>query len=172
VAAEPRDAADPVTLVGLVLETATGMRRLLGPRLEKDCGLPGPAFEILLRLLRSPGRRLRMSELAAQTSLSPSGLTRAVDRLDREGLVVRLECPNDRRGTFAALTEAGVLRAREALELHVAELEELLGDLFDADEARSLARALHKLRDRVRPELASPPRHAAEQVTDARRPSP
>lgn len=168
--AEPRSGADPVTLVGLVLESAAGLRRLLEPRLERDCGLPGPAFEILLRLLRSPGQRLRMSDLAAQTSLSPSGLTRAVDRLDAEGLVARLECPSDRRGTFAALTEAGARRARDALALHVHELEELLGGLFAPEEEACLEDALHKLRDRVRPELAKRPEEAP--VSEEGRPSP
>ena len=62
---------------------------------------------MLIRLARTPGNRLRMSDLAAQTSLTPSGLTRSVDRLEDTGLVARRVCPEDRRGSFAALTLNG-----------------------------------------------------------------
>ena len=57
-------------------------------------------FEVLIRLARTPGQRLRMSDLAAQTTLSASGLTRAVDRLEAAGLVDREACPTDRRSAL------------------------------------------------------------------------
>src|ERR1035438_2936747 len=69
--------ADRITLVGLVFETASGLHRAVGPPLERQCELAGQDFEILIRLTRTPGGRLRMSDLAAQTDLTPSGLTRA-----------------------------------------------------------------------------------------------
>src|SRR5271166_2746329 len=94
------DPDDPVTLIGLVFESASGIRREVGPSLERDYGLPGQSFEVLIRLARSPGGRLRMTDLAAQTALTPSGLTRAVDRLAEAGLVNREACSNDRRGSF------------------------------------------------------------------------
>ena len=84
---------DRITLVGLVFETASGLHRMVGPPLERQCELAGQEFEILVRLTRTPGRRLRMSDLAAQTDLTPSGLTRAVDRLSSAGLVTREACP-------------------------------------------------------------------------------
>ena len=64
-------------------------------------------FEVLLRLARTPGGRLRMSDLAAQTTLTASGLTRVVDRLEDAGLVKREACPTDRRSTYAVLTAEG-----------------------------------------------------------------
>ena len=57
-----------------------------------------------MRLARSPGDQLRMTDLAAQTSLSTSGVTRVVDRLERDGLVRRRACPTDRRSSYAVVT--------------------------------------------------------------------
>lgn len=64
-----------VTLVGIVLETAAGLRRALAPGIESELSVGGLAFEVLVRLVRSPGARLRMTDLAAQTGLTPGGLT-------------------------------------------------------------------------------------------------
>ena len=101
---------DRITLVGLLTESYTALRTELDRGLERDADLPLGWFELLIRLARSPGQRLRMSDLAAQTSLTPSGLTRAVDRLEAAGLVERLPCPSDRRGAFASLTPVGSAR--------------------------------------------------------------
>jgi DNA-binding MarR family transcriptional regulator len=142
---------DRITLVGLLFETASGLRRVVGPPLERHCELAGQEFEILVRLTRTPGHRLRMSDLAAQTDLTPSGLTRAIDRLSSAGLVTRESCPEDRRGAFAALTSAGEARMSKALDLHRAQLAELLEDVLEPDEELAVTAALRKLRDRVNP---------------------
>jgi len=145
---------DRITLVGLVFEAATGLHRAVGPPLERHCELAGQDFEILIRLARTPSARLRMSDLAAQTALTPSGLTRAVDRLSEAGLVTRQACPEDRRGAFAALTSTGEERMRQALEIHRAQLSELLEGALEPDEELALVAALRKLRDRVNPEAS------------------
>jgi len=142
---------DRITLVGLLLEAAYGLHRAVGPALERQCGLPGQDFEILIRLARSPGKKLRMSDLAAQTVLTPSGLTRAVNRLAESGLVTRQACPDDRRGSFAALTDEGQERTRLAMEVHTSQLSELLDGVLCPDEELALVGALRKLRDRVNP---------------------
>ena len=74
------------------------------PAVERDYGLPAQSLDVLVHLARSDDGRLRMSELAIQTRLTPSGLTRAVARLCEAGLVRRQVCPEDRRGAFASLT--------------------------------------------------------------------
>lgn len=145
---------DRITLVGLVFEAANGLHRAVAPPLERRCELAGQDFEILIRLARSPGGRLRMSDLASQTALTPSGLTRAIDRLSHAGLVDRQACPEDRRGAFAALTDAGKARMAEALEIHRAQLAELLDGALEPDEERALVSGLRKLRDRVNPGAA------------------
>jgi DNA-binding MarR family transcriptional regulator len=148
---------DRITLVGLLTESYTALRTELGRGLEHDADLPLLWFELLLRLARSPGHRLRMSDLAAQTSLTPSGLTRAIDRLEATGLVERLPCPSDRRGAFASLTPAGQERIGAAIGPHIRHVERYFTSALAADEQRQLARLLRKVRDHVNPGAAAVP---------------
>jgi MarR family 2-MHQ and catechol resistance regulon transcriptional repressor len=136
-----------LTTVGLLFESAAGLRQVLERRLESNAGLSNQSFDVLIRLARTPGNRLRMSELAAQTTLSPSGLTRSVDRLEDTGLVVREICPEDRRGAFAALTVEGKAVMDEAIPRHVAHIDELLHGVLTLEEERMLEALLRKLRD-------------------------
>lgn len=142
---------DRLTLVGLLIESTTALRAQLDRRLEQDTGLPLQWFELLLRLARSPGRHLRMSDLAAQASLTPSGLTRAVDRLAEAGLVERAPCPSDKRGAYAVLTPRGLARLEEALGPHLGHVDEHLTAVLTPREARQLAALLRKVRDHVHP---------------------
>ncbi len=96
-----------------------------------------------------------MTDLASQTTLTPSGLTRAVDRLAQLGLVVREACPADRRGAYAALTPEGERVMNEALPRHASALEVLLGGVLEPAEERELASLLRKLRDHVSPGAAA-----------------
>ena len=90
-----------------------------------------------------------MSELAAQTSLTPSGLTRSVDRLQEQGLVARRTCPEDRRGAFAVLTPQGQEIMDRAIPDHVAHIDEVLSELYTAEEEAMLAALLRRLRDHL-----------------------
>ena len=101
------DLEDPLlTSMGLFVEAHAGLSAA-GERLLATHGLSNQWFDVLVRLLRTPGHRLRMSDLAAQTTLSASGLTRVVDRLVAEGLARREACPSDRRGSFATARTSG-----------------------------------------------------------------
>ncbi|HWE69815.1 MAG TPA: MarR family winged helix-turn-helix transcriptional regulator [Acidimicrobiales bacterium] len=141
---------DRVTTVGLLFESSAGLQRVLEPRLLTDSGLSNHSFDVLIRLVRTPGFRLRMSELASQTTLTPSGLTRSVDRLEASGLVAREACPEDRRGAFAVLTLKGQAVMEEAMPLHVAQIGELLDGALTPQEEETLASLLRKLRDHIR----------------------
>jgi MarR family 2-MHQ and catechol resistance regulon transcriptional repressor len=146
-----------LTLAGLFAESYSGLHSELERRLLEETGLTLQWFVLLLRLARSPDHRLRMSDLADQTSLTPSGLTRAVDRLAAAGLVERMACPSDRRGSFAALTAEGLKRVATAVEPHLRHLDETyLAPLTEAEQ-RQLAGILRKLRDHVNPGAARPP---------------
>ncbi len=91
---------DPrLTVMGLLIEVCQGLMARLDP-VHAAHGLSGSDFDALIRLARSPGHRLRMTDLAAQTSMSTSGITRIVDRLENAGLVGRTRC---RRIVAAAL---------------------------------------------------------------------
>jgi MarR family 2-MHQ and catechol resistance regulon transcriptional repressor len=140
---------DRMTTAGLLFEAAGGLRRLVEHRLAVGSGASSQSIDVLVRLSRTPGARLRMSELAAQISLTRSGLTRAVDRLERRGLVERASCPEDGRGAFAVLTPAGAGVMAELLPVHVAQLDEVFGGLFTTEEEQTLASLLRRLRDHV-----------------------
>jgi DNA-binding MarR family transcriptional regulator len=144
-----------LTTVGLFLEAYDGVAVALERGLEDDCGLSRQWFEIMLRLARSPGRRLRMCDLAAQTGLSPSGLTRAVDRLVAEGLLVRSSCPSDRRVAYAELTAAGVDRIERAVDVHLDHIDRYFVAHLNRRDLDELERITRKLRDRLRPEAAA-----------------
>jgi DNA-binding MarR family transcriptional regulator len=139
-----------LTTMGLLVEANAGVAVTLERQLD-ELGLSVQWFGVLMRLLRTPGHRLRMSDLAAQTTLSASGLTRAVDRLEAAGLMRREVCPTDKRGANAVLTSEGEARIMEALPLHVAELERVLDGVYDAEELATLTALLRKLRDSVNP---------------------
>jgi DNA-binding MarR family transcriptional regulator len=143
-----------LTTIGLLMEANAGLTAVLERRLEAETSLSVQWFEVLIRLARTPGHRLRMSDLAAQTTLSASGLTRAVDRLEDAGLVQRAACPSDRRGSFAVLTDAGEKRIMAAVPVHVQHLTELLGESFTPEQLEQLTALARRLRDAVNPEAA------------------
>jgi DNA-binding MarR family transcriptional regulator len=138
-----------LTTVGLIMESASGFRRDFQRRMATESGLSAQSFDVLIRLARTPGFELRMSDLAAQTSLTPSGLTRAIDRLSDQGLVVRRVCPEDRRGAFAVLTSEGQEVMARMVPLHIAHLNEVLDSLFTAEEEQHLSDLMRRLRDHL-----------------------
>lgn len=140
-----------LTLLGLLLESSSALRTQLDQRLARDVRLPIGSFELLVRLARSPGRHLRMSDLAAQAGLTPSGLTRAIDRLHRDGLVVRVPCPSDGRGAFAELTPAGLDRVLAGLGPHLEHVDECFTGALSPEEQRQLLGLLRKVRDHINP---------------------
>lgn len=155
----PKAAVRPIdhphlTTMGFFFEAHAGISAVAN-RLEADHGLSGQPFEVLIRLARTPGQRLRMSDLAVQTTLSASGLTRVVDRLVACGLVERASCPSDRRGTYAVLTPAGEARLLAAIPDHLAQLTEILEAAFTAEEIESFTALMRRLRDVVHPGAAS-----------------
>ena len=167
----PSGGDDQITLVGLLLETAAGLRRTLSPGLDGELGVGGQSFDILVRLARTPGERLRMCDVAAQTGLSPGGLTRSMDRLVAAGLVVREACPDDRRASYAHLTERGAAKVADALERHRRDVAALLDGTLSTGDIRALANLLRPLRDRVHPDaaLVSDPPPAVEMLATAPR---
>ena len=101
--------------------------------------LPLRSYEVLLLLEDAPQRRLRMSDLSRSALLSPSGVTRLVDRLERDGLVERERCPEDGRGYNAVLTAAGADRVARARTTHLAGVRRLFLDKLDDGDLPRLA---------------------------------
>lgn len=142
---------DPrLTVAGLLAETWVGFAARVTAQLG-DHGLDGAEFEVLLRLARSPGGLLRMSDLAAQTSLTSSGITRLVDRLVAAASVQRQACTTDRRTTYAVVTDKGRARLEAALPGHLELIERWLVGPIPSEELAAFIATLRTLRDGVRP---------------------
>lgn len=109
--------------------------------------IPSGWYDVLLTLEKAPGGRLRMSELADAVILSRSGLTRLVDRLEREGLLGREGCPGDKRGSYAVITEAGLAARLAAWPVLQRAMSELFAAHISDEEARVLERALKRVAD-------------------------
>ncbi|MBV9098300.1 MAG: MarR family transcriptional regulator [Frankiaceae bacterium] len=116
--------------------------RMLEAELETEQGLSLPAYEVLAHLSEAPDRRRRMTELASFAILTPSGLTRLVDKLVRDGLVERQRCGTDARVVYAALTEAGFTRLVAAYPTHLRGVREHLVDRLSSDQLDAIAQAL------------------------------
>jgi DNA-binding MarR family transcriptional regulator len=127
------------------LRAHAGITRQLEHELADQHMLPLPSYDVLLQLAESPQRRLRMTDLAERVLLSRSGLTRLVDRLSAEGLVAREACPDDARGTFTVITEAGLAKLREAAPTHLHGIEEHVTSRLSPVELDALGRLLRKL---------------------------
>ena len=121
------------------LQTHAALARELDAHLRAAHGLPLTDFQILLWLADRPCEGMRMAALADTVLLSPSGLSRAVERLESRGLVQRVPCTEDRRGSNAALTETGIDLVRTAGETHAAGIRRCFLDRLTPAETESLA---------------------------------
>lgn len=129
---------------GLVRAHACLVKRI-DAQLEAEHGLPLSSHEVLTRLAAAPDGKLRMHDVAASVMLSRSGLTRLVDRLERDGLVARCSCENDARGAYAVITDAGREKVAEAHAAHLAAVRALFVSRFSSDEIAQLGELLSRL---------------------------
>ena len=125
-----------------------GAHARVSHRLEAELmtrsGLSLADYDVLSQLDQSDGR-LRMGELADRVLLSRGGLTRLVDRLGADGLVDRQKCPNDARGAFAVLTDAGRRRLQAARPFHLGAVEDHFLGVFSEAELDQLAELLGRI---------------------------
>ena len=128
-----------------MLRVHSDMTRVLDAELTHRHGLPLTSYEVLLFLADSPDGRMRMSELADSVLLSRSGVTRLVDRLERDGLLKREQCEEDARGYFAAITDRGRALFTEARRTHLAGVRERFLSRFSRDDLRTLGELWEKV---------------------------
>lgn len=107
-------------------------------QLQRDSGLPHGYYEILVRLSEAPGQAARMSQLAEASTSSKSRLSHAVARLEDRGWVRRTNCPTDRRGQIAELTDEGFAALAAAAPGHVEQVRRSLIDLLSAEQIEQL----------------------------------
>jgi DNA-binding MarR family transcriptional regulator len=110
----------------------------LDRELQRDAGMPHAYYEILVRLSEAPNRAQRMSDLAEATSSSRSRLSHAVARLEEHGWVRREDCPTDRRGQLAVLTDMGFEVLAAAAPGHVEGVRTHLFDQLSPEQVRQL----------------------------------
>jgi DNA-binding MarR family transcriptional regulator len=128
-----------------LLRAHAALTRELSARLEAAHGLSLRDFDVLVQLYEAPDRRMRRIDLARTVILSPSGITRLLEGLERAGWVAKHHCDTDARVTYAVLTDAGAVKFEDARARHVTDLEELFESRYTAAEHEQLAQLLGRL---------------------------
>lgn len=118
--------------------------RLLSAGLETEHGLTLSDYEVLLRLASADDRMMRRVDLARSVLLTPSGITRLLEGLERSGYVERVKCETDARVTYARLTDDGLAKLRHASRSHIEEIRDHFSR-FSQDELESLHGLLSRL---------------------------
>jgi DNA-binding MarR family transcriptional regulator len=129
------------------------LAQLLIRQLDRDLhpyGLSMHDYEILVELSEAAQNRLRMTELADRTAQSRSRLSHQINRMESKGLVVRQECPGDKRGTFAVLTEHGADTIGKVAPHHVASVRQHFMDQLAPDSLSTLTEICEPVLDRLR----------------------
>jgi DNA-binding MarR family transcriptional regulator len=122
-----------------LLRVHSALVKQLDAELSSAHKLPLSSYEVLLNLESAPGRKRRMAELADEVLLSRSGMTRLVDRLEKDGLVLRDGCTDDGRGSFAVLTAKGAEALAQARHTHLGGVRQKFLSQFEDAELRVLA---------------------------------
>ena len=128
-----------------MLRAHAELTKELDAQLAREHNLPLSSYEVLLYLADAPDGRMRMAELADSVLLSRSGLTRLVDRLQREGLLKRERCESDARGYFAEITPKGRRLFDAARRTHLDGVRALFLSRFSRDELRAMGALWQKL---------------------------
>jgi MarR family 2-MHQ and catechol resistance regulon transcriptional repressor len=123
---------------GSLLGAYATLSRELSASLVATHGLTINDYGCLLLLSRAGEQGMRRIDLANQLQLSPSGITRLLDRLEDQGFVGKGECKEDARVSYAILTEAGLERLKEAAPDHIEDIDRRLTAVLSEEELRTL----------------------------------
>ena len=134
-----------------MVRAVDGVQHNFGLRLEA-LGISLPYFSVLTLLLEAPERRLPMSRIARDLSMTSGGFTKLADRMARDGLIDRRGSSGDRRVVFAALTDAGLDLARQADGAYRAFLRDDVLAVVSLDDLETLAAIAGRLGDVALPE--------------------
>jgi DNA-binding MarR family transcriptional regulator len=128
-----------------LLRAHSTLWRELSARLVADHGLTINDYEALLHLSHAENGALRRVDLAERLMLTPSGVTRLLDGLERDGWVTKAQCDSDARVTYAVLTDEGRERLEAAARSHLAQVNAIFEERFSADELETLGELLGRL---------------------------
>jgi DNA-binding MarR family transcriptional regulator len=135
---------EQIAWVGLLRAHASAMRRFNGDLISEH-GLTLNDYEVLLHLARAPERMMRRVDLAKSVLLTPSGITRLLEGLERAGWVERASCASDARVTYALLTDDGYEKLRQASSTHVEGIRSHFAERFSREELETLGALLARL---------------------------
>ncbi|MFJ4899754.1 MULTISPECIES: MarR family winged helix-turn-helix transcriptional regulator [unclassified Streptomyces] len=136
------------------LHAATLLEDHLDRQLQRDAGMPHIYYGLLVQLSQAPRRQKRMTELAKDAKITRSRLSHAVARLEKSGWVRREDCPSDKRGQNAVLTEEGHEMLSRSAPGHVSAVRQALFDRLTPEQVRSLGEIMRVLAAGLQPEGA------------------
>jgi DNA-binding MarR family transcriptional regulator len=140
-----RSQSSALTAFGRFVRAHAAVTRRLSADLQERHGLTLSDYEVLFQLAGAPEGRLRRVDLVERVLLTPSGITRLLDGLERAGLVARAECATDRRVVYAELTEDGRRRFEAARRTHLDGIRTLFAGSFRPEEIETLGELLGRL---------------------------
>lgn len=134
------------------LHATTLMEDHLDRQLQRDAGMPHIYYGLLVQLSQAPRRRKRMTELAKDAKITRSRLSHAVARLEKSGWVRREDCPSDKRGQNAVLTDEGYEMLRRSAPGHVSAVRQAMFDRLTPEQMRSLGEIMQVVATGLQPE--------------------
>lgn len=129
------------------------LSRALDRRLQQDAGISQADYVVMMVLSENPDRRLRPVELGERLSWEKSRVSHQVARMESRGLVERIECATDGRGTWVSLTAEGRRTLLSATRDHAAAIREYFFDEIGTDEKATIGRAAERVLDKLNPDL-------------------
>jgi DNA-binding MarR family transcriptional regulator len=133
---------DEEAVIRALLPAAAAMMRACDAELTRAERMTHTEYLVLVFLSEAPERTLRLVELAAHCHKSPSAVSRAVGRLEVDGLVRRVQASDDGRGCNAVITDVGLAKLEEARATHVSSIRRHLVDHLEGVDLDALARGL------------------------------
>ncbi|MFE3498064.1 MarR family winged helix-turn-helix transcriptional regulator [Streptomyces sp. NPDC059169] len=134
------------------LHATTLLEDSLDRQLQRDAGMPHVYYGLLVQLAEAPRRRMRMTELAKDAKITRSRLSHAIARLEKNGWVRREDCPSDKRGQNACLTEEGFDVLKKAAPGHVTAVRQALFDRLTPEQVRQLGEITRIMAEGLQPD--------------------
>ncbi|UIR19851.1 MarR family transcriptional regulator [Streptomyces spinosirectus] len=136
------------------LHATTLLEDHLDRQLQRDAGMPHIYYGLLVGLAEAPQRRLRMTELAMRSKITRSRLSHAIARLEKNGWVRREDCPSDKRGQFAVLTDASADVLARTAPGHVAAVRQALFERLSPEQLKALGEIMQIVAEGLQPNEA------------------
>ncbi len=135
---------------GLLIKSATRLEQRIDTAVRRECGISHTMLEVLIRLCRQPGEEVSQRQLADDLTLTSSGTTRLIDRMEEAGLVRRRPSPGDRRSVLVEATEQGRAVFLRAAEVHARVVQRYFVDPLEGEDYERMTHALGEINSVLR----------------------